>query len=227
MKKLLFALLFVSTAFIMADQTLVLNPRHAQGTGPLTIDELVYSQTYSFRMLQNGFSNYGAGNRWVCDDFTLDDYYYVTDIHVWMIWTGAQATQMNLVISEDDLFDSDPNTNIHIWEESVPCTNTFTGDSNWGYDIYETHCTISADVYPELEEGVHYYLETQADTYDNSNTFILLTFHYIGDECWYDDGSGIYVCNELFSDFEMFFDLYGEPVSTLEPETWGSIKTLF
>ncbi len=28
-------------------------------------------------------------------------------------------------------------------------------------------------------------------------------------------------------DSDMFFDLIGEPMSALESETWGSIKTLF
>jgi hypothetical protein len=130
---------------------------------------------------------------------------------------------MNLVISLDDTGDSDPNTNIDVWVESVPCTNTFTGDSNWGFDIYQTYCTISADAYPELDAGEHYYFEVQADTDDNC--FVCFTFHSIGDICWYDDGSGVWIY--FFWDADLFFDFYGEPVNALEPETWGSIKTLF
>ena len=226
MNKLLIALLFLSIITIQAGQPLVLSPRHAENNGPYSIDGLVYSQTYSFENLDTGISNYSGGNRWVCDDFELDDNYYLTGIRVWMIFTGSHASQMNLVISEDDLLDWDPNTNIHIWEESVPCTNLLTCDWNWGYDIYETYCTINSDVYPELDAGTHYYFETQADTHDNS--FILVDVYMIDDGCWGDWGNGEWYKIIFMSGYpHMFFDFYGEPVNALESETWGSIKTLF
>ena len=229
MKKLLFVLLFLFIASILADQSLVLSPRHVQGTGSIEIDGLVYSQTYSYAELYNGISNYSGGDRWLCDDFVLDDNYYVTEMCVWMIWTGEMGSMMNFVISEDDTGDSNPNTNTDVWAGSVSCINTFTGDSNWGYDIYETFCIINAAAYPELDAGVHYYFETQADVHDNS--FILVSINYIGDCCWFDDGSGVWVRIEYtgwwFPSPDLFFDFYGEPLSTLESETWGSIKTLF
>ena len=144
-----------------------------------------------------------------------------------MIWTGEQASMMHLAISEDDTYDSDPNTNTDVWAESIPCNNTFTGDSRWGYDIYETHCVINADVYPELDSGKHYYFEVQAAVNDCS--YILFSYNYVGDYCWYDDGSGIWVRSDLWAGAgaDLFFDFYGEPVVALESETWGSIKTLF
>ncbi len=224
--KLLLVLLFISIASVLADQPLSLSPRHTQGTGPIEIDGLVYSQTYCYENLFNGISNYSGYNRWLCDDFELDDNYYVTEMCVWMIWTGEQASIMNFVISEDDPCDSDPNTNTDVWAESVPCINTFTGDSNWGYDIYETYCTINADAYPVLDEGVHYYFETQAETY--GNCFILVSNNYIGDYCWHYDGSGIWVRSDVVFGLAMdlFFDFYGGYLG-LESETWGSIKTLF
>jgi hypothetical protein len=134
---------------------------------------------------------------------------------------------MNLVISEDDTNDSDPNTNIDVWSESVPCINTFTGDSNWGYDIYETHCFIDEDFYPLLFNGVHYYFEVNADVIDTC--WITFSYNYIGDKCWYDDGSGVWVRTDIYfsvMSMDMFFDFYGENLA-LEPETWGSIKTIF
>ena len=69
MKRLFFALIFLSTASIQAEQPLVLSPRHVQGTGPIEIDGLVYSQTYSWELLLNAVSNYSGGDRWFCDDF--------------------------------------------------------------------------------------------------------------------------------------------------------------
>ncbi len=224
--KLLLILLFISIASVLADQPFSLSPRHTQGTGPIEIDGLVYSQTYDYSNLVGGISNCSSFNRWFCDDFELDSDFFVTDMSVWMMWTGEMGSMMNFVISEDDTGDSDPNTNTDVWAESVPCINIFTGDSNWGYEIYEVYCTISADSYPELDAGVHYYFETQADVVDNC--FILTSENFVGDYCWYDDGSGIWVESDDAFGFAMdlFFDFYGENLA-LEPETWGSIKTLF
>jgi hypothetical protein len=209
----------------MADQPLALSPRHVQGTGPIEIYELVYSQTYNYPRLNNvvPFNS----DRWFCDDLTIGADYYVTDIYVWVLYIGEHASNMNLVISEDDTNDSDPNTNIDVWSESVPCTNTFTGDSNWGYDIYKAHCFIDQDIYPMLYNGVHYYFEVNTDVINTC--WITFSDNYYGDNCWYDDGSGVWVRSEIYFGLytDMFFDFYGEPVNALEPETWGSIKTLF
>ena len=225
MKKSLFALLLLSIASILADQPIVLSSRQTQGTGPLEIDGLVYSQTYTFESLDIAILNSSGVNYWVCDDFELDDNYYVTEMCVWMIWTGEHATVMNFVISEDNTGDSDPNTNIDVWAESVPCTNTFTGDQAFGYDVYETYCTINAGAYPELDAGAHYYFETQAVTPDNS--YILADVNMVSGGCWYwTEGEWHEIIN-MSGYPHMFFDFYGEPMNTLESETWGSIKTLF
>ncbi len=229
MKEVFFALLFLSMTSILADQSLILSPRHVEGTGPIEIDGLVYSQTYDFGLIAGGASIIEEGDRWICDDFELDMDYYISDVFVWMIWTGEQASQMNLCISEDDILDWDPNTNIDVWAESAPCTNTFTGDSQWGYDIYETHCTLDVNIYPELYSEKHYYFEVQADVNVGDNCFILFSPNYIGDYFWWDDGSGVWIRSDIIfgSASDMFFDFYGEPISSLQSETWGSIKTLF
>ena len=227
MKKLFFALLFFSTTSIMADQPIVLSPRHVQGTGTIGIDGLVYSQSYGSATISNAPEISSGSGHWLCDDFVLDGDYYVTDIYVSMIYMGAQASIFNLVISEDDTNDSNPNTNTDVWAESVQCTNTFTGQTMWGYDIFETHCTIDPGLYPELAEDLHYYFEIQAEVVDGS--CVLCSLSYIGDYCWYDDGSGVWVRSDIYfgMDCDMFFAFYGEPVNAFVPETWGSIKTLF
>ncbi len=229
MKEFLFAVLILSLSSALADQPYELGSRHIQGTGPTGIDYLVYSQTYIYENLLNGYSNYGAGDRWVCDDLEVIGYASVYEIYVWMIWTGGQGSTMNLVISKDDTGDSDPNTNTDVWAESVSCTNTFTGDSNWGYDIYETYMNFyySYPPYPPyLHPGTHYYFETQADVTDNC--FILVSHNYIGDYCWFNDGSGIWVRSDVTfeQDSDMFFDFDGQFLD-FESETWGNIKTLF
>ena len=58
MKIVLFALLLLSITSILADQPLVLSPRHVQGTGPVEIDGLVYSQTYDYSNLFTSIPNY-------------------------------------------------------------------------------------------------------------------------------------------------------------------------
>ena len=184
-------------------------------------------QPYDIGLAGFGVMIYGDVG-WACDDFVLDDNYYIDEIYVWMMWPFGQASVMNFVISEDDMGDWDPNTNTDVWAESVPCTNTWTGDTGWGYDIYETHCIISADVYPELTAGVHYYFEVQADI--GVNYAMLFSNNLVGDYCWFDiNGSGSYTRSDILfgAGMDMFFDFWGEPVSALESETWGSIKTLF
>ena len=69
MKLFAFTLIIAAaSAFAVDDE---LGPRHAEGTGMVSIDGLVYSQTFDLANLMNAYSNYGAGDRWVCDDFVL------------------------------------------------------------------------------------------------------------------------------------------------------------
>ena len=229
MKKLLLPFLFLSITSIQAGQPLHLNPQHVVRCSrmePVLTDSKVYSQAYEWQLLDNAVSIYGPGDRWFCDDFCLDEDYYITDIYTWVIWTGVHASHMNLVISEDDLNDSDPNTNTDVWAESVPCTSTPTGDSQWGYDFYEVHCVISTDVYPELSKDTHYYFEYQSPSPDN--TFALFSYICVEDCAWHDVGSGVWVSMDTWwSPSDAFFVLLGEQFTAIEPETWGSIKTLF
>lgn len=217
-------MLLIIIVSLYADQPHILRSYHIHGTDPVVIADMVYQQSGT---IVSGIGINSGSNQWLCDDFVLDGDYYLTDIYTLMIWTSMPASTMNLVISEDDLNDSDPNTNTDVWVESVPCINTNTGDSIWGYDIYETHCIIDADLYPELDSGIHYYFEIQAEVVDGC--FNLFGDNYIGDSCWYDIGEGIWVEGLVYFGFpaDMIFVFYGEPVGALESETWGSIKTLF
>ena len=226
MKLFLSTIMIIALFSALADPPAELGSRHIQGTGPTGIDNLVYSQTYNYENLLNGYSIYGAGDRWACDDLEIAGFAWVYEIHIWMIWTGGQASTMNLVVSKDDTGDSDPNTNTDIWVESVSCINTLTGDSNWGFDIYETYMDLCEDYTLELMGGIHYYFETQADVTDNC--FVLVSRNYNGDYCWYNDGSGVWVRSDVIfeQDSDMFFDFVGQ-IAALESETWSSIKTLF
>jgi hypothetical protein len=143
-----------------------------------------------------------------------------------MIWTGGMGSDFNLVFSEDS-GDSDPNTASDVWAESAPCTNVFTGDQNWGYDIWETTIEINeTDVWPVLTGGVHYWFETQADVTDNC--FQLVGNWYILSYVWYNDGSGVWVRSDaaFAENTDTFMDFYNF-TAALESATWADIKTLF
>ncbi len=228
MKLYVFALVIVAASAFAVD--VELGERQTNGSGASSIDELVYSQTYDFDELLNGFSNPSFLDRRVCDDFVLaGPDFYIDEIVVWMIWTGGQASTMNLAFSEDTAGDSDPNTATEVWAEAVPCTNVFTGDIGWGFYIYETTCDINeTGNTPELEIGAHYYFETQGDTGDNC--YILVTNPGIADCTWFYDGSGVWVRTDVYPGLEftadMFFDFCSFE-SALESATWAEIKTLF
>ena len=232
MKQILFCIFILALSSALADQPAQLGSRHIPRSGPIEIDGLVYSQPFELDSILNGFSNYSAGNRWVCDDFTLEGDYDIREIYVWMMFwlmfDWEYPSYMNFIISSDDTGDSDPNTNTVVWAETVNIVSIslVPGQSQNG-PVMEVYCVLNTDTYPELEAGVHYYFETQAVTPDNC--WILVSHNYIGDYCWYDNGSGVYVRSDFVfaTDSDMFFDFYGESTSALEPETWGSIKTLF
>ena len=224
MKLFVFVLIIVATSAFAVDAEL--GPRHAEGTGMVSIDGLVYSQTFDLANLMNAYSNYGAGDRWVCDDFVLAGPDTMVDaIIVWMIWTGAQGTTMNIVFSKDN-GDFDPNTAIEIWAEAVPSTNYPTGEIVWGFDVFQTTCAIDGGPYPNFQVGRHYWLETQADVVDNC--FMLVGTWSVLSYVWYNDGSGVWVRSDAAfgENTDAFFDLWWD-WTALESSTWGDIKTLF
>lgn len=218
-----FVLVIVAVfAFAADDQLGSIHPTGPTGAGS---DADVYSQTYDFGTLLNGYSNYSGGSRLVADDFELTADYDVREIVVWMIWTAGQATEMNMAILSDDAGDSNPATATEVWSEAVPCVNVDTGDDNWGYDIWETTCTVNTDVYPELSTGIHYYLQVQAEVADNC--YILVSPNYVADLVWFFGDSGWQRSDVAFGeDSDLYFDLFGE-LTAIESMTWGSVKTLF
>jgi hypothetical protein len=222
MKLFVFALVIVAASVFAVDADL--GNQHSEGNGMTSIDGLMYSQTYNYGELINGYNI--CGDRWACDDFILTGPEYVVEhIVVWMIWTGGMASTMNIVFSEDN-GDSDPNSATEVWAEPVPCTNEFTGDTGWGYDIYMTTCNINeTDIWPELEIGIHYWFEIQADASDNC--FILVGTWSVLSYSWYNDGSGVWVRSDIMfgTGTDIFFDFYGN--DALESGTWADIKTLF
>ncbi len=230
MKMYVFALVII-VAIAFGNDIVINGANNTEGSGPVSIDGLAYSQTWDVNNATHGVSIYGAGDRWACDDFILTGDWTLNQVEVWMIWLGEMGESMNIVFSEDD-GSLDPNNATDVWSEAVPCDNVFADEweSSGGtlYDIYKTTCTINADAYPSLSDGVTYWMEVQADVVDNC--FVMLYDDPIGSTVWYNDGSGLWVSTVDHPDMgwatDMFFDLFGNPLS-LESGTWADIKTLF
>ena len=187
----------------------------------------VYSRPYDYSEFVNGYSNYGAGDRWVCDDFVLTADCTIDSIVVWHIFTVEKPAWMNIVFSEDT-GDSDPNTAVEVWSDSAPCINEWV-DYIFGYDFWKTTIFVNASgqPLPVLSAGTRYWLEVQADIVNNC--FLLVGTWANGSYSWYNDGSGVWVRSDIQfgEETDAFFELYGYETSALESSTWGSIKTLF
>ncbi len=229
MKMYVFALVIIVATAFTADDMELIGANSTEGGSPVSIDGLAYSQTWNVDIATHGFSIYAAGDRWVCDDFVLTGDWELNQVVVWMIWLGEMGSIMNIAFAEDD-GSADPNNATTVWSEAVPAANVFadeweTSGGDW-YDIYEYTCTISADAYPVLSDGVAYWVYVQADVVDNC--FVMVSDNYVGSSCWYNDGSGLWVISdESFGyDSDMFFDIYGD-CTALESGTWGDIKSLF
>ena len=202
MKHLIPAVLIFSICYVLADPSL-------------------YSNPIDYYNVLNGYSNYGAGDRWVCDDFELTDDCYISVIYIWMLFTGQMTDTIHFQILADDSGDSDPNTCSVVWAETVPCDLLYEVPWNIGEDYFTVRCSIDTNNWPQLTAGTHYYISNQAPIVDNC--FVLVGHNYIGDYCWSDDGSGEYVRSDEYfgQDSDMYLILYGEPVSNFRAPDIG------
>jgi len=190
------------------------------GTAGAGTDALVFSQTYSFAALVNGF-----GHTVAADDFILSADASLQNIRIWMIYSSGNPTTYDLAIAQD-AGDSNPGNASTVWSETVPCTHVDTGDDNWGFDIYETTCPISS--YPSLTAGQRYWLILTFDT-GVGTQYWLVEDPVWGSYCWTGDGTTWWRSDDVATfDYaaDFFFELYDSPV-VLERETWGSIKSIF
>ncbi len=189
-------------------------------TAPESDAALLFSQTYSFGALLNGYRHIE-----MCDDFIIEGGdVYLEEIVIWMIYAGSQPTDYALRLAEDS-GDSDPNNATVIWEETVSCSHIDTGDDNWGYDIYETTCTISSDAYPLLTGGTRYWLMLVF----KGDEYWLVENPIFGNYAWTSDGTTWYRTDDpstFAAAADAFFDLYGTRTA-LNRNTWGNIKSTF
>lgn len=207
-----------------ADGITHLGPLHSSGSGPVRLSGIAYSQTFAPENVFDCYSNYSGEDRWITDDFILDNDAEISEIVVWMIYLGSPGTQVNLVIAEDS-GDSSPASAVTIWSAAVPCINYATGYTLSGYDVYMTSCTIPSDLNPELSADTHYWLEVQA--VNDVNSLMLVQNHSLLQTVYWKNGSSDWESTyDAFGEFtDAFFDIYA--TDAFDRNSWGAIKTLF
>lgn len=216
--------LLASLAFAGASD---LGSVHTSGTSNYSggTDAVVYAQSYVFADLANGIRHYSDPEGWGCDDFVLSSATEIQGIQFYIVHAGSAPTSYDLVIGED-AGDSNPNNYTEVWSANVPCTLVDTGDDNWGYDIYEVNCDIPSS-FPYLTAGPRYWLAL--GFHDATITdYVLVTETITGGMAWSGVTQTSYATTlaSFGTAYDFFFNLFDSPTS-LERQTWGSIKSLY
>ena len=225
MKSLLICLVVLaSLAFAGATE---LGAVHTSGSSAYSggTDAVVYGQPYAFADLANGIRHYLDPEGWGCDDFVLSSDAEIHGIQFYIVYAGVAPTSYDIVLAEDS-GDSNPNTYTSVWDANVPCTLIDTGDSNWGYSIYEVNCDIPSS-FPSLTAGPRYWFVV--GFHDASVTdYVLVTETITGSMAWSGTTQTSYATTlvSFGVPYDFFFNLYDTPTS-LERHTWGSIKSFF
>lgn len=223
--KFVFFVLALTVAVAFADTHAELGAVHPSGSGyggPGT-DANVFDQPYDFTALINGFAHTE-----MVDDFILGSDATIQAIQMWLIYSGSNPTTTELFILEDS-GDSDPATATEIWRETVDCTHIDTGDDQWGFDIWETTYTLTADAYPDLTAGTRYWLGLVFQLPGGGQEYWLVEDPVWGSYLWTTDGTTWWRSDspDTFAQAaDAFFALYDSPVA-LQRDTWGSIKSIF
>ena len=221
--KLLVLCLTLCVALVFAGDASELGTLHPWESGTVT-DDIMFSQTYSFASLLNGLRHNIAGGG-IADDFILSSDASIQNVQFWIVYTsGSAPTSYDLVFSEDT-GDSDPNTATTVWSENVPCTVIDTGDTNWGYIIWEVNCAIPMDAYALLSAGPRYWLEIVFHNPDPAD-YVLVEAPVYGELCFTGGGPEVWArCDTWTDPCDMYFVLDG--VVSLDRSTWADIKTIF
>ena len=222
--KLLVLCLTLFAAMAIAEGPVELGALHPYETGTVNTDAIVFSQTYSYAALLNGLRHNVAGGG-IADDFILSSAASIQNIRFWIVYTsGSAPTSYDLVISQDN-GDSDPNTATTVWNENVPCTVVDTGDTNWGFIIWEITCAIPMDAYPSLSAGPRYWLEIVFSN-PSPTDYVLVEAPVFGQLCYTGGVPDWARCDTWTDPCDVFFELYDTPVA-LDRSTWADIKTIF
>ncbi len=218
--------LLASLAFASASD---LGAVHHSGTSSYSggTDAVVYAQPYVFADVANGIRHYSVAESegWGTDDFVLNTASEIHGIQFYIVYSGVAPTSYDLVIGQD-AGDSDPNNYTEVWSANVPCTLVDTGDENWGMTIWEVNCDIPSS-FPNLTAGPIYWLAI-AFHEEAVYEYILVNATVAGGMAWSGVTQTTYATTlaTFGTPYDFFFNLYDAPTS-LERQTWGSIKSLY
>lgn len=188
-------------------------------------DDVVYAQTYVFADLANGIRHYSAPEGWGTDDFILSAGAEIQGVQFYIVHAGAAPTSYDLVIGVD-AGDSDPNNYTEVWSDNVACTLIDTGDENWGYTIYEVNCDLVSG-FPVLTAGPRYWLAIGFHD-DTVTDYVLVTETIVGGMAWSGVTQTSYATTlaSFGTAYDFFFNLF-DSATSLERQTWGSIKSIY
>lgn len=175
----------------------------------------IYSQAFEGENATNAVQSFA-----IPDDFVPFYSSHLTDIHVWMIFSGAMPPSLAISILRDN-GSMDPNNAILKYSDVLPAEFEDTGYEIFGYPIYKGVC--SSEDWILLNEGVTYWLNIFVP---NTGYLIVQEPPAFGSEMFVYD-SGVYVpgSSKLGYEADTFFEIHG--TVALQRNSWGSIKASF
>jgi len=215
-------LLTAAIAFATRSELGYIAQSNVGGGHPGTDDNIV-SQPFDYSSLTNAFgcsSNYG----WMlADDFTATGVFEMETMETWMIYFGANPSQINFQVRNDT---AGPGPSILYSDQNTILTHTNTGMSSWGYPLWHTQVVFDEPSYV-TEAGIKVWLAVQVQ---GDTSFWLVCNQLWADECYFSEDDGTSWMSSTYTwgmAYECFFTLAGRPYAGLAPATWGSIKALF
>jgi hypothetical protein len=151
----------------------------------------------------NGYSIYGAGNRWLLDDFELTKSTKLTEFHCYVI--AGTPTDWRLRFREDD--GGRPSTEVLETSTKISFSMTATGRYWFGYAEYKLVYKFDPI---KLSKGI-YWVEWSCSPSDG-NMFCMIRMDYQLSPCWanYGDQAGLQEGSYYFGvDADMSFELWG------------------
>lgn len=225
-----FVTLFLTVFAVMAiaEDYSTLGALHSAGETPHGgSDGIVFDQTYVYGNITNGIRLTGDNSYWA-DDFVLSSDASIQNIRFWIVYNGSPAPSFYDMAITQDSGDSDPSTATAVWnEDAMTITVVDTGDDQWGLDIWEITCSVTAP-YPSLTSGQRYWLECHQHPQSTTSDYILMQNAVFGSAFYLSTDAASWTRIDGYGQplSDVFFELYDTPVA-LSRATWGNIKAVF
>jgi len=178
-------------------------------------DVIYDDQTYIYSSLTSGFSIYPPHK--VADDFEVDADWTLDINRVWLLTNDGSADMLVEILGDGG---SGPDEGDVLFSETIDeadHTWTFTGDTIYGYPVYEVDLPISGLV---IGPETRYWLSLQSEDDGYYRRWAVL-YHEpeYWDMCYAYYEGGWYSSLYLYGyDADCFFELHGTPVEYIDPE---------